>query len=391
MPVAKNVQEAMTGASWIRKMFERGNELRQKYGADQVFDFTLGNPVLEPPREIFEALREIAERRGEGLHRYMTNAGFPHVRAAVAATLAADFPGITADHIVMTTGAAGALNTVLKTILDPGDEVVVLVPYFAEYMFYARNHGGVPVLCETGPDFDLDIEALSRAITPRTKAILVNSPHNPTGRIYPRASLEALGRLLAEREVAIGHPIYLISDEPYREIVFIEGAPPSPATFHPRSFQVYSWSKSLSIPGDRIGYVAVSPRCEDAASLFDGLIFAHRTLGFINAPATMQLVIAASLSVKPDVAWYRERRDRLVAAFRDLGLDVHSPEGAFYLFPRSPEPDEMRLIERALAERLLLVPGTGFGRSGHFRVSYTVSDRTLEGGLAALARALGRA
>jgi aspartate aminotransferase len=194
---------------------------------------------------------------------------------------------------------------------------------------------------------------------------------------------------LAEREAAIGHPIYLISDEPYREIVYDGGAAPSPATFHPRSFQVYSWSKTLSIPGDRIGYVAVSPRCEDAATLFDGMVFANRTLGFVNAPATLQLVIPAVLSVRADVAWYRERRDRLTDALRRLGLEVASPEGAFYLFPRSPEPDEMPFIERAMSERVLLVPGSGFGRAGHFRMSFTVTDETLEGGLAALAKALG--
>lgn len=391
MPVATSVHEAMTRGSLIRRMFERGNELVREHGADGVFDFSLGNPSLEPPAELFDALAEIAARRGDGLHRYMTNAGFSHVREAVAAMLAADFPGITGDHVVMTTGAAGALNVVLKTILNPGDEVVVLVPYFPEYAFYVRNHGGVPVLCETGPDFDLDVEAASRAITARTRAILIDSPNNPTGRIYPRASLEALARLLAERERALGRPIYLVSDEPYREIVYVDGAPPSPATFHPSSFQVYSWSKSLALAGDRIGYAAVSPRCEDAGALFDGMVFANRTLGFINAPATMQLAVARLLSLRPDVAWYRAKRDRLVAGLRDIGLDVAAPDGAFYLFPRTPEPDEMPFIERALSEQVLLVPGSGFGRAGHFRLSYTVDDRTIEGGLAALARAMGRA
>lgn len=391
MPVARCVQDAMTRASWIRRMFERAGELRKVHGADQVFDFTLGNPVLEPPPELLDALRDIAGRRGEGLHRYMTNAGFPEVRAAVAGTLAADFPGITADHVVMTTGAAGAANVVLKTLLDPGDEVVLLVPYFAEYLFYVTNHGGVPVLCETTPDFELDMEALSRAIGPRTRAVLVNSPQNPTGRILSGASLSALAGFLAEREATFGRPIYLISDEVYRDIVYVDDPPPSPASFHPHSFVLYSWSKSLSIAGDRIGYAAVSPRCEDAASLFGGMVFASRTLGFINAPAVMQLAVAAAISVKPDVAWYRQRRDRLLGALGDLGLEVRPPEGTFYLFPRSPGPDEMPFIERALAERLLLVPGAGFGRPGHFRISYTVTDQTLEGGLRALARVLGRA
>jgi aspartate aminotransferase len=390
VPVAALIHEAMTRASLIRRMFERGNELKRQHGADRVFDFSLGNPILEPPAELFDALAEIAGRRDDGLHRYMTNAGFAHVREAVAAKLAADFPGITADHIVMTVGAAGALNVALKTILDPGDEVVLLVPYFPEYVFYVRNHGGVPVLCETAPDFDLDLEALSRAITPRTRAILIDSPNNPTGRIYPRAKLEALARLLAEREAAHGHPIYLISDEPYREIVYIDDAPPSAATFHPSSFQVYSWSKSLCLAGDRIGYLAVSPRCEDAASLVDGMVFANRTLGFINAPATMQLAVARLLALRPDVGWYRSKRDLLVSGLREIGLDVAPPDGAFYLFPRSPEADEMPFIERALAEQVLLVPGAGFGRPGHFRLSYTVSEQTIAGGLAALARALGR-
>lgn len=391
MSLAKTVQEEMTRASWIRRMFEHGNELRRRYGADQVFDFTLGNPVLEPPQEIFDALRDLGERRTEGLHRYMTNAGFPKLRASVAQALSGSFPGMTANHVVMTTGAAGALNVVFKTILDPGDEVVTLVPYFAEYMFYCKNHGGVPTLCETAPDFDLDMGALARAITPKTRAVLINSPNNPTGRVYPKTSLEALGALLREREAAYGHPIYLVSDEVYREIVYIEDAPPSPASFHPHSFIVYSWSKSLSIPGDRLGYAAVSPGCEDAAALFDGMVFANRTLGFINAPATVQLAVLAALGAAPNVEWYRKRRDVLLVALRELGLSVHVPEGTFYLFPSSPEADEMPFIERALQERLLLVPGSGFGRKGHFRLSYTVDDQTLEGGLRALARALGRA
>jgi len=391
MPVAKHIEEAMTRASWIRKMFEKGAELKRIHGAENVFDFTLGNPVLEPPDAFFEALAELAGKRGERLHGYMANAGFPAVREAIARKLDGDgtFPGITGNEIVMTVGAAGAMNTTLKAVLNPGDEVLVLAPFFVEYNFYTKNHGGVPVVVQTAPDFDLDVDAIAAAVTPRTKALLINSPNNPSARIYPRASLEALAGMLADKEKEIGGPIYVISDEPYRELVYIADPPPSPASFHPNPFMMYSWSKSLSIPGNRIGYVALNPKADDPKGLANALNFTIRTLGFVNAPASMQWIVGKLLDVTIDVEWYRLRRDRLVSALEEMGFEVPPAEGTFYVFPKSPDPDDVTFVNRAMEQKVLLVPGGGFGRKGYFRIAYCVDDASLDGGIEALRRVMG--
>jgi aspartate aminotransferase len=390
MPVANTIRDAMTRSSWIRRMFEKGTELKRLHGEKNVFDLTLGNPFPEPPPGFFDGLAALASRRGEGLHRYMPNAGFPDVRAAIAKKLSRDgvFPEITGSNIVMSVGAAGGINVVLKTILNPGDEVVVFVPYFAEYLFYITNHNGVPITAETNETFDIDIEALARVITPKTRAVIVNTPNNPTGRIYPRASLKALAQLLAEHEKRFGRPLYLIADEPYRELSYIDNLPPPPAALHTNSFLCYSWSKSLSLPGERIGYIAVNPQIDDPQGIADGLTFATRTLGFVNAPATMQLLVTKLLDVTIDVGWYRARRDRVLYGLRAAGYDVLTPEGTFYVFPKSPEPDDVAFVTRALDERVLVVPGSGFGRRGYFRISYAVDDNTLEGGLDALAEVM---
>jgi len=389
MPVASTIADAMTRASWIRRMFEKGTELKRIHGAKNVFDFTLGNPFPEPPEAFFDAVAALAARKHEGLHRYMPNAGFPEVRAAVADKLSKDgvFPGITGNNIVMSVGAAGGMNVVLKAILNPGDEVIVLVPYFAEYLFYITNHNGVPVLAQTNDHFDIDIGELAKVITPKTRAVVINTPNNPTGRIYPEASLVALAQLLAAEEKRMGHAIYLIADEPYRELSYIDKLPPPPASLHANSFLCYSWSKSLSLPGERIGYIAVNPKIDDPEGLLDGLTFTTRTLGFVNAPAMMQLVVTKLLDTTIDVGWYRARRDRMLSGLLRAGYDVFSPEGTFYIFPKSPEPDDVAFVTRAVEERVLLVPGSGFGRPGYFRISYSVDDNTIEGGIEALARA----
>ena len=390
MPVATTIRDAMTRSSWIRRMFEKGAELARVHGARNIYDFTLGNPFLEPPSGFYDGLAALAERRSEGLHRYMPNAGFPEVRAAVAENLRKRgvFPGITGSNVVMSVGAAGGMNVTLKTILNPGDEVIVFVPYFAEYLFYITNHNGVPVLAETNDRFDIDVDKLAKVITPRTRAIIINTPNNPTGRVYPKASLEALAALLAEQERKIGHAIYLIADEPYRELCYMDRPPPPPASLHPNSFLCYSWSKSLSLPGERIGFVAINPKIDDVQGIFDGLAFTTRTLGFVNAPAAMQLLVTKLLDVTIDVGWYKARRDRLLAGLREAGYDVITPEGTFYIFPKTPEPDDVAFVTRALDDRVLVVPGSGFGRPGYFRISYAVDDNTIEGGIQALARVM---
>ncbi|MHC4598590.1 MAG: pyridoxal phosphate-dependent aminotransferase [Planctomycetota bacterium] len=386
MPVAKKIDEAMTRASFIRKMFEKGTELKRIHGVENVFDLTLGNPVLEPPPEFFHALAELAKRRDEGLHGYMPNAGFPAVRERIAAKLDREgvLPGITKEEIVMTVGAAGGMNTVLKAILNPGEEVLLLAPYFVEYNFYAFNHGGVPVVAETREDFDIDVDAVAAKISAKTRAVIVNSPNNPSGRVYPRATLEAFASMLAEKEKEHGSPIYVLSDEPYRELAYIDEPLTSPVQVHPNSFLVYSWSKSLSVPGERIGFVALNPQADDPAGLSAALNFTVRTLGYVNAPAAMQLIAGDLLDVTVDVGWYRARRDRFVKALQEMGFELTPPEGAFYIFPKSPDPDDVAFVNRAMEKNVLIVPGSGFGRKGYFRIAFCVDDRTIDGGIEGL-------
>lgn len=391
MGIARGVAEAMQAGSWIRRMFEKGRELKSRLGPDAVYDLSLGNPLLEPPQAFRDTLARIAAEPPAGWHRYMTNAGFPEVRKAIAAHLGRKgLMHTDADHVLMCCGAGGGLNVALKTLLDPGDEVLVLAPYFVEYLYYVANHGGRPVVLQTDASFLPEPDAVARALTPRTKAVLLNSPNNPTGRVYPAALLEALAGVLARHSAATGNPVYVLSDEPYREIIHAGDTAPSIAAFYPRTLQIYSWSKSLSIPGERVGYIAVDPRVEEARSLIDGLVFSTRILGFINAPATMQRAAADLLEVTVDMATYRAKRDRVVAGLRAAGYELVTPEAAFYVFPRTPIPDDVAFCERALEDQVLVVPGSGFGRPGHFRLAYCTDDRTLDMGLKALARTAER-
>ncbi len=388
MAVSKYIGEAMSKGSWIRKMFEEGTVLKKKHGADKVFDLSLGNPVIEPPPRFFDALSALSAKRSHGLHRYMQNCGYPQARERIAADLRARrIIDASPEGVVMTVGAAGGINVVLKTIADPGDEILILSPYFVEYIFYAQNHGAKPVLAETAEDFNIDLGEIERKITARTRAVIINSPNNPTGRIYPRESIERLSRLLERKQAEFGRSIYAISDEPYRELVYADGGFTSIASAYKNSFLVYSWSKSLSIPGERIGYVAVNPGIDDP-SMAAGLTFSNRILGFVNAPASMQLVATEILDSMVDVGKYKAIRDRFAEGLAEAGYDFILPEGTFYFFPKSPIPDDVEFVRRALGELVLVVPGSGFGRKGHFRICFCVDDRTAEGGIKALARAI---
>ncbi len=386
MPISDYVRARMEAGSWIRRMFEAGQELKARHGEDGVFDLSLGNPILEPPESFFETLRRLAGRRGQGDHRYMSNAGYPEVRRRVAEHLVRSgiLPTST-DRVVMTVGAGGAINVVLRTILNPGDEVLCLAPFFVEYVYYVENHGGVARVVQTDARFDLDLEAIRAAVTPRTRAILVNSPNNPTGRVYSAERLAGLTDLLADESRRIGHPIYLLSDEPYRSIVYEPAVVPNFLGRYPNSFFIFSWSKALSVPGDRIGFVAVHDGIDDTR-MAAGLVFANRILGFVNAPAILQHAVADLLDVSIDVAHYRLRRDLLYGGLVDAGYDVVKPEGAFYLFPRTPIPDDVRFCQEALSERVLVVPGSGFGRPGHVRMAYCVEERAIRGAIEGLAR-----
>jgi aspartate aminotransferase len=379
MPVAKKIAEAAKRSSWIRQMFEEGVRLAGLHGCDNVFDFSIGNPNVEPPKEFQAVLEELVRHPTPGMHGYMANAGYKETRDAVAAYLAEDqgVP-VAGANVVMTCGAGGALNIIFKAICDPGDEVIVPKPYFVEYGSYVDNHGGVLKAVPAKPDFDLDLDAIDAAIGVRTRAVLINSPHNPTGRVYPESTVQALGELLRRRSGERGRVIYLLSDEPYRKIVY-DGVRVAPVmAAYENTIIASSYSKELSIPGERIGYAVANPAIAEIGALMDGLVLANRVLGFVNAPALMQRVAARLQGVGVDVAPYQRNRDVLWEAMTQAGFTVYKPEGAFYLFPRSPIEDDVAFCRELQEHLVLVVPGSGFGLAGYFRMAYCVAPRTVD-------------
>jgi len=390
MSIARGVAESLERASWIRRMFEAANRLRAERGADAVADLSLGNPCNEPPPEFFEHLAEESRARTGLRHRYMTNAGYPEVRAAVAEHLKRR-TGVAyhADDVCMSVGAAGGINAVLRAILDAGDEVVVLAPAFVEYPFYVENFRGVVSAVPCRADFLPDPDRVADACTATTKAVIVNSPNNPTGRVYDERAFRDLGRALAQKSAELSRPVLLLVDDPYREIHYTPAPPPEPSRFYDQVVTVTSLSKDSGLAGDRIGYVAVHPDCADREDLRRALPFAMRALGQVNAPAILQRAAAKLLDrPKDDVrAFYRERRDLVADALRRKGLDHPPLEGAFYAFPKSPDADDLVFCRRMLDKGLVLVPGTAFGSLGRFRLSYAVDLPTLERGLRILTSA----
>jgi aspartate aminotransferase len=378
MAIAKKIDGFMEKASWIRKMFEEGMALKQKFGAENVFDFSLGNPNLDPPAEFFDALKEVVAERTPGAHAYMSNAGYPETRAAVAQFVSAE-QGVelSAENVLMTCGAGGGLNVVFRTLLDPGDEVLVPTPFFVEYRFYVDNHSGICRLVESDDDFSLNLKAIEEAISEKTKIVLVNSPNNPTGKVYDSQAIEGLGELLRKKSSELGRTICLMSDEPYRKIVFDGVEVPSILSAYDNSLVVTSYSKDLSLPGERLGFIAVNPAIESIDTTMNGLVFSNRTLGFVNAPALMQRVAARVQGVSVDASVYQRKRDLLCGMLSELGYEFVLPGGAFYLFPKSPI-DDVEFVKELQAERILVVPGSGFGRARHFRISYCVADETIE-------------
>lgn len=389
MAIANKILEAMERASWIRRMFEEGAHLKKERGEDRVFDFSLGNPCLEPPSAYFQALEDHIRDPRTGKFGYMPNAGYLETRQAIASDLRAKrgVP-IGPQHILMTCGAAGGLNIVLKTLLNPGDEVIVLSPFFPEYLFYLDNHGGQPVLVPTCKDFSLDLGAIEKAISMRTQAILLNSPNNPTGRMYDADSLLELGRILERAYERLGHPVYLVSDEPYGEIVFDSRKLPDLFACYRYTILVNSFSKSLSIPGERLGYVAVHPEMEGAEILVNGLTFCNRILGYVNAPATQQQVIRRISGTHVHPGEYEKRRDLLCKGLQEIGYRFQWPQGAFYLFPESPVPDEIRFVQALMEEGILVVPGSGFGAPGYFRIAFCVGEQVIRNALSGFGRVL---
>jgi len=366
-------------------MFEIGIQLRKERGAENVFDFSLGNPEVEPPETVIEALRRVIAENRPHSHGYMPNAGFPDVRAAIAATLAARTAmPFTAEDVIMTNGAAGAINVVLKSILDPGDEVILLNPYFPEYRFYVENHAGRVVTVETDERFQPDVDQIARAITPRTKALILNSPNNPTGAVYPAGVLRELDGVVRE-------PMLVIGDEPYRPLIYDGRAAPEISRLIGRMVVTWSWSKAMAISGERIGYLAIPPHLPEAAALRNACTFANRILGYINAPAIWQLVVARVPEATVDVSLYQEKRNLLCDALNAMGYDAPRPQGSFYVFPRTPIADDVAFIRLLQAEGILAVPGSGFGRASYMRLSLTIAREALEKSLPGFERALRKA
>ena len=387
MSVSERVRENMARGSWIRKMFEVGASLKQQYGEENVFDLTLGNPVMEPPAEFHEELRRLVGKPLRGMHRYMQNAGYAETRTAVAAQLSLETGmKFTMNDIVMTCGAAGALNVVLKTILNPGDEVIIFAPFFAEYVNYIDNHDGVSRILPTDEQFIPRLDSLEAAIGAKTRAVLINSPNNPSGAVYSEDFIHQLGELLSKKEAQYGTPLFLISDEAYRKIIYDGQSYPFIWPHYQQSIVATSHSKDLALPGERIGYIAIHPGCSQREELVDGFIHCNRILGYVNAPALMQHVVSHLQSVTVPVSEYQRKRDFLYSSLVETGYSVTKPQGAFYMFPKSPLEDDVAFVRELQEWKVLVVPGRGFGSPGYFRVSYCVDDKTLEGSLSGFSK-----
>ncbi len=391
MTIAKKIEEIMSKSSWIRKMFEEGARLKAEHGAENVFDFSLGNPNLPPPDKFNEILRDTVDSCGLGDHCYMPQTGYPQVCDSVAEYLTREQEvAISNKEVIMTCGAAGALNVMLKALLDPGDEVITPTPCFVEYMFYVDNHGGSLKMVPTHPDFTLDLEALEAAITPKTKALIINSPNNPTGQIYSEESLKALGDLLTNKSQEIGRTIYLLSDEPYRKIIFDGAKVPSIFKCYAESVIGTSYSKDISIPGERIGFAAVNPAATHKDSLMAGMTLTNRILGYVNAPALMQRVVACMQGLSVDIGEYKRKRDLLCDGLADCGYEFTKPSGAFYLFPRTPIEDDVEFVRALQQELILVVPGSGFAGPGHFRIAFCCDDNTIINALPAFKKVMAK-
>ena len=365
----------------IRKMFEEGALLKKKYGEDNVYDFSIGNPDLDPPAEVVEAIKEIAADTSPMCHGYMPNPGYMQARQAMAEkTSLEQGTAVPADCVIMSVGAAGAMNCVFKALLNVGDEVIVPAPYFAEYGHYCANHGGTLRPVPTKNDFSLDTDAIKAALTEKTAAVIINSPNNPTGRIYSREEIQALSAVLTAHGEKTGRYPYIVCDEPYRAITYggKKVAPVFPE--YRQAVLVTSFAKNLSVPGERIGYIAVNPASDDASEMVAACILATRILGFVNAPAFFQKVIARSWNARCDYSLYEKRCREIMEIMDYAGLQYAKPEGAFYLFVKVPEGwngDDMAFTEHLKKFNILCAPGTGFGGKGWFRISYCVAEKTI--------------
>ncbi|MDO4502052.1 MAG: pyridoxal phosphate-dependent aminotransferase [Coriobacteriia bacterium] len=378
--LSQRMQNIAGLVSPIRAAFEEGQRLAAIHGAENVFDFSIGNPEMPAPPAVAQAAADVLAQDPLSIHGYMADAGYDHVRAAVAADLNRRYgTAFAARNVVMTVGAAGAMNIAMYALMDPGDEVLVMAPYYPGYTSFVTNWNGTLVAVDPDPaTFQPDLADLERKITPRTKVVIVNSPNNPSGAIYSKQTAAAIGKILGEKERQYGHAIYLISDEPYRDLLYVDADLPSWTDCHPNTFLAYSFSKSLSLPGERIGYLVVPDAMEQSADVLHAVRTAQGMLGFVNAPSTYQHVVARCLDCTVDLEPYRQNRSTLLTHLQQLGFQVQEPQGAFYLFVKapgaaSPQANEDALLEAARANNVLLVGGSAFGCPGYARISFCVS------------------
>jgi aspartate aminotransferase len=379
MSISNKMKMFAKNSSWIRKMFEEGARMKAKYGADNVYDFSIGNPDAPPPSQFDKILQEVAQDNTPEVHGYTSSDGHLWVREAIAKKISAEQEVTVSGHdMLMTYGAAGGLNIALKAILNPGDEVIVLAPYFVDYLHYIDNHGGTSVVVETDKEFNLDLNAIGAAVNYKTKAILINSPNNPCGQIYSESAMAALGSLLQEASEKFRQAIFIIADEPYRKIVFDGHQVPSIFKVYRNSIIVTSYSKDLSLPGERIGHLAVHPEIDEKEQLLPALGLANRILGFMNAPAIMQRVVGAYPDGSVDISLYTQRRESICSVLQEAGYEFTKPKGTFYIFPKSPIADEVKFVAMLQDQKILTVPGRGFGMPGYFRIAFCAPDEVIK-------------
>ena len=378
--ISEKMKKLAENNSVIRAMFEEGLQMAKEFGADNVYDFSLGNPSVPAPEAVNQAIRDILEQEDSlSVHGYMSNVGYEFVRKAVADNLNRRFgTDFSAGNIIMTVGAAGGLNVILKTLLNPGDEVVTFAPYFAEYGNYVMNYDGTLVVVSPNTvNFQPNLKEFREKITPKTKAVIVNNPNNPTGVVYSRETCTELGRILREKQREYGTSIYLISDEPYRELAYDGVEVPYLTKYYANTIVGYSWSKSLSLPGERIGYLVIPSECDDYELIYAAAGIATRVSGFVNAPSLMQRAVEKCLDEQTDVAAYDRNREALYNGLKNCGFECIKPQGAFYLFVKAPTPDEKEFVQRAKKYHILMVPGSSFACPGYVRIAYCVSHETI--------------